>query len=179
MNWALLFTCLLIAVARVTDMTLDTIRTVAIVQGRRIFASLLGFVEALVYIVAVAKVLANFDHFIYAIAYSAGFAAGTFLGITLEKRLALGEQLVEIFTRKVNEVAPALRARGYRVTEFQGRGRDGEVSALFIEVPRRQAMKLVADAREVDDDCFYLVHDIRLARRATRSPVSKPVKLAA
>ncbi len=179
MNWAVLFTCMLIAAARVTDITLDTIRTVAIVQGRRVFASLLGFVEALVYIVAVAKVLANFNHFSYAIAYAAGFAAGTFLGITLEKRLALGEQLVEIFTRKLDEVAPALRARGYRVTEFQGRGRDGEVSALFIEVPRKQALKLVADAREVDDDCFYLVHDIRLARRAAGNQFAKRPKIAA
>jgi len=179
MNWALLFTCLLIALARVTDMTLDTIRTVAIVQGRRVFAALLGFFEALVYIVAVAKVLANFDHFVYAIAYAAGFAAGTFLGITLEKRLALGEQLVAIFTRKAGEVAPTLRALGYRITEFQGRGRDGEVSALFIEVPRKQTMKLVADAREADDDCFYLVQDIRLARRSAGNHLTKQVKIAA
>jgi len=86
---------------------------------------------------------------------------------------------VEIFTRKVDEVAPALRALGYRITEFQGRGRDGEVSALFIEVPRKQAMKLVADAREVDDDCFYLVHDIRLSRRAAGSHFTKRPKIAA
>jgi uncharacterized protein YebE (UPF0316 family) len=132
-----------------------------------------------VFIVAVAKVLANFDHFIYAIAYSTGFAAGTFLGITLENKLALGEQLVEIFTHKVAVMAPALRASGYRVTEFQGRGRDGEVSALFIEVPRKQAKKLVADARGIDVDCFYLVHDIRLARGALgRNFVNGP-KMAA
>jgi len=179
MNWALLFTCLFIASARVTDITLDTIRTVAIVQGRRLFAALLGFAEALIYIVAVAKVLANFDHFVYAIAYAAGFAAGTYLGITLEGRLALGEQLVAIFTRKIDDVAPALRALGYRITEFQGRGRDGEVSALFIEVPRRQSMKLVADAHEVDDECFYLVQDIRLARRSLGPKFAHESKIAA
>ena len=179
MNWALLFTCLFIASARVTDITLDTIRTVAIVQGRRAFAALLGFVEALVFIVAVAKVLANFDHFVYAIAYAAGFAAGTYLGITLESRLALGEQLVAIFTRKMDEVAPELRAQGYRITEFQGRGRDGEVSALFIEVPRRRSMKLVADARRVDDECFYLVQDIRLARRNPAPRFIREPKMAA
>lgn len=165
-NWTVLLTCLLIAVARVTDITLDTIRTVAIVQGRRAFAAVLGFFEALIYIVAVAKVLQNFDHFVYAVAYAGGFAAGTYLGITLEKRLALGEQLVSVFTRKGEVLAPALRSRGYRVTEFQGRGRDGEVAALYIEVPRRQAMKLVDDAREMDANCFYLVHDVRLARRS-------------
>ena len=34
------------------------------------------------------------------------------------------------------------RGIGYRVTEFHGRGRDGHVVALYIEVPRRQAMKV-------------------------------------
>ena len=145
-NWSVLLTCGVIALARVTDITLDTIRTVAIVQGRRAFAAVLGFFEALIYIVAVAKVLQNFDHFAYAVAYAGGFAAGTYLGITLEKRLALGEQLVSVFTRKGGVLAPALRSLGYRVTEFQGRGRDGEVAALYIEVPRRQAMKVVDDA---------------------------------
>ena len=172
MTWTLLFTCLLIAFARVTDITLDTIRTVAIVQGRRAFAALLGFFEAMVYILAVAKVLQNIGHPAYVVAYAAGFAAGTYLGITIEQRLALGEQLVSVFTRKGNELAASLRAMGYRVTEFEGRGRDGDVAALYIEVPRRRAMKLIGDARELDADCFYLVHDVRFARRAakTRGP---------
>src|SRR3569833_2673304 len=107
-NWSVLLTCILLALASVTDITLDTIRTVAIVQGRRVFAAVRGVFEALSYIVAVAKVLQNFNHFADAIAYAGGFAAGTYLGITLEKRLALGEQLVSVFTRKGDVLAPAL-----------------------------------------------------------------------
>ncbi len=178
MNWTLLFTCLLIAFARVMDMTLDTIRTVAVVQGRRLFAAALGFAEALIYLLAVAKVLQNFDHFVYAIAYAAGFAAGTYLGIVIEQRLALGEQIVSIFTRKGELMAVGLRALGYRVTEFDGRGRDGRVAALYIEIPRRQAMKVVEDARRVDDRCFYMINDVRVARGgSTTTP--RPLTLAA
>jgi uncharacterized protein YebE (UPF0316 family) len=165
MNWPLLLTCLMITAARVVDITLDTVRTVAIVQGRRRFASVLGFFEALVYIVAVAKVLQNFNHPAYAVAYAAGFAAGTYLGIALDQRLALGEQLVAIFTRRGEVAATTLRGLGYRVTAFEGRGRDGEVTALYIEVPRRSAARVVDDARRVDAACFYLVHDVRQARR--------------
>lgn len=176
MNWTLLLTCLLIAFARVTDITLDTIRTVAIVQGRRGFAAILGFFEAMIYIVAVAKVLQNFDHPVYAVAYAAGFAAGTYLGIAIDQRIALGEQLVAIFTRRGDLVATALRAMGHGVTEFEGWGRDGEVTALYIEVPRRSAMKLVAHARQVDKDCFYLVHDVRLVARSARSAAARDTK---
>ena len=57
MNTTVFVTFWLIVLARITDVTLDTIRTVAVVQGRRNFAAVLGFFEAVVYISAVAKVL--------------------------------------------------------------------------------------------------------------------------
>jgi uncharacterized protein YebE (UPF0316 family) len=171
MNWPLLLTCVLIAAARVADITLDTVRMVAVVQGRKKFAAALGFVSALVYIVAVAKVLQNFDHAAYAVAYAAGFAAGTYLGVALDQRLALGEQMVTVFTHRGAAAADALRALGYRLTEFEGRGRDGAVTALYIEVPRRQTRQLVADARRVDPACFYLVHDVRQSRKSAADVV--------
>jgi uncharacterized protein YebE (UPF0316 family) len=167
MNWMLLFTCLLIALARVMDVTLDTLRTAAVVQGRRYFAAGLGFIGSTIYILAISKVLQHLDHVVYVVAYAAGFATGNFLGITIERRIALGEQIVSIFTPHGDTLAAALRSVGYRVTEFQGRGRDGAVAALYIEVPRRHAKKVVEDARQLDANCFYMIHDVRLARAAT------------
>ncbi len=167
MNWMILFTCLLIALARIADVTLDTLRTAAVVQGRRFFAASLGFIGSMIYILAISKVLLHLDHWGYAVAYGVGFAVGNFLGITIERRLALGEQIVSIFTREGDMLAEALRTLGYRVTEFQGRGRDGAVAALYIEIPRRHAKKVVDDARQLDTNCFYIIHDVRLARAAT------------
>src|SRR5215470_6504218 len=100
MNTTVVVTFCLIVLARITDVTLDTIRTVAIVQGRRAFAAILGFVQAIVYICAIAKVLLNMDHPVYALAYGLGYASGTFLGITIEQRLAFGQQVASLVTRK-------------------------------------------------------------------------------
>src|SRR4029077_16983343 len=97
-NATVFLTFWIIVLARITDVTLDTIRTVAIVQGRRAFAAVLGFFEAIVYICAVAKVLLNMDHPVYALAYGLGFASGTFLGITIEQRLPFGQQTVSLVT---------------------------------------------------------------------------------
>jgi len=41
-------TCLLIALARITDFSLGTLRMVAVIQGRRALATVLGFLEAVV-----------------------------------------------------------------------------------------------------------------------------------
>ncbi len=164
---AVVLTCVLIMVARITDITLDTIRTVAIVQGRRVFAGFLGFFEALIYIIVVANVLDSFkEHRVYAFAYAAGFAAGTYFGILIEGQLAFGAQLVSVITRKGVEMVGALRAEGYRVTELDGQGRDGAVQVLYIQVPRRETRLLTRRARELDPECFYVVNDVRRASAA-------------
>lgn len=166
MDLTVLVTFCLIVLARIIDVTLDTVRTVAIVQGRRVFASALGFFQAVVYVCAIAKVLLNMDHPVYALAYGLGFASGTFLGITIEQRLAFGHQLVTLATRKGVELARLLRAAGYRLAEVKGHARDCDLTLLFVETPRRQTQKLIHDASAVDENCFCLVNDVRVARFA-------------
>jgi len=178
MNATIFITFWLIVLARITDVTLDTIRTVAIVQGRRMFSAALGFFQALVYILAIAKVLLNTDHPIYALAYALGFACGTFLGITIEQHLAFGNQLVSLISRKGAEVAKALREAGYRLAEVKGHARDGDLSILYVEIPRRQAQKLIREAGAVDERCFCVVHDVRLAEFAARHKVTAQLKLS-
>ena len=109
MNITVFVTFWLIVLARITDVSLDTIRTVSIIQGRRAFAAVLGFFEAVVYICAVAKVLLNMNQPVYAVAYGLGFAAGTYLGMVIEQRLAFGKQLVFLLTPKGPELAEVLR----------------------------------------------------------------------
>src|SRR5262245_7999718 len=150
MNTTVFITFWLIVLARITDVTLDTIRTVAIVQGRRAFAAVLGFVQAIVYILAIAKVLLNMDHPVYALAYGLGFASGTYLGITIEQRLAFGQQVVTLVTRKGADLVHALRTAGYRLAEVKGHARDGDLTILYVELPRREAPKLMRDASSSD-----------------------------
>jgi uncharacterized protein YebE (UPF0316 family) len=178
MNTTVFVTFWLIVLARITDVTLDTIRTVAIVQGRRSFAAVLGFFEAVVYICAVAKVLLNMDHPVYALAYGIGYASGTFLGITIEQRLAFGHQLATLLTRKGVELANALRTAGHRVAEVKGHTRDGDLAILYVQIPRRDAQKLIHDARAVDDGCFCIVNDVRVAESVARRTISVGQKLS-
>ena len=169
MSTSVIATFVLIVLARITDVTLDTLRTAAIVQGRRVFAAILGFFEAVIYVCAVTKVLLNLDHPIYALAYGLGYGLGTFLGITIEQRLAFGLQVVSLFTRNGVELAKGLISVGYRVAEVQGRIRDGEVSILFVDVPRKQTRKLISDAAVIDLTCFCVVNDVRAVGFANRS----------
>jgi uncharacterized protein YebE (UPF0316 family) len=172
MNPTVFFTFWLIVLARITDVTLDTIRTVAVVQGRRNFAAVLGFFEAVVYISAVAKVLLNMNHPVYALAYGLGYAAGTFLGITIEQRLAFGDQLATLVTRKGVELARILREAGYRLAEVTGHSRNGDLTILYAEIPRRRANKLIQEAIAVDSNCFCIINNVHVVQSAARRSLS-------
>jgi uncharacterized protein YebE (UPF0316 family) len=169
MNMTVFVTFWVIVLARIIDVSLDTIRMVSIVQGRRAFAAVLGFFESVVYICAVAKVLLNMNQPVYALAYGLGFATGTYLGMVIEQRLAFGKQLVFLLTPKGPELAEVLRAADFLLAELKGRTREGDLKILCVEIARREAQKLIRLASAVDERCVVIVHDIRrsdFARRA-------------
>lgn len=162
-----LLTCLLIIVARIGDVSLGTIRTLVTIQGRRALAISISVFELMIWVFVVSRVIRDLDQQpIYGFAYALGFAAGTFIGMTIEQRLALGRQVVRIITRLGPELAEALRTGGLRVTQFNGYGRDGPVQELFIEVERKEARRVIAEARALDPKCYYMVDDVRLASSA-------------
>jgi uncharacterized protein YebE (UPF0316 family) len=165
-SWTILGVSLLIILARITDVSLGTLRTVCVVNGRKGWAWMLGFCEVFVWVMVVSKVITNLTVPAYAVAYAIGAATGSWVGIMAEQRLAFGEQVVRIFSRKGREIAAGLRELGYRVTEIDGRGRDGPVELLFIEVPRKQAMRVARMAREHDPECYFVVDDIRMTSAA-------------
>jgi uncharacterized protein YebE (UPF0316 family) len=165
-----LATSLLIVAARIGDVSLGTIRTVSVINGRRTVAWMLGFVEVLIWILVVSRVINEVkENTFYAIAYALGFAMGNFVGITIEQHLAYGEQVIRVFSRSAG-LAQRLRGHGYRVTEFQGRGRDGPVEMLFIQAPRKRVRDVLDVARSMDPDCYYVVDDIRIASGSRTPP---------
>lgn len=168
-----LATGLLIYCARICDVSLGTMRTLMVVHGRRRIAFALGFFEVLIWVIAAAKVLHNLEQPFFAVMYALGAASGNFVGMTIERRVALGDQIVRIFTQRGREVAAHLRASGFGVFEIDGRGDVGSLGLLFVEARRRNAMQAIGLAREADPRCQYILDDVRLTS-AVRSRLHEP-----
>lgn len=155
--------CLFIFIARIADVSIGTIRTISVINGRRGLAWLLGFCEVTVWVLAVSSVLQHLQKPAVVVAYALGFATGNYLGMTIERWIGFGEQVVRIFTRAGRAVADRLRDAGFPATEFDGMGRDGPISLVFVQTRRRSVDDVTALARETDTDCYYTVEDIRKA----------------
>ncbi|MEX2465874.1 MAG: DUF5698 domain-containing protein [Gemmatimonadota bacterium] len=161
MTPAVLLTSLGIIVARIFDVSLGTIRTIYLVRGMRARAAFLGFFEVLIWIAVVSGVIQNLDHPIYMVSYAFGFALGTYIGIGVEARLTSAQQVVRIFSRLGDRMTSHLRDLGFVVTQFEGVGREGPISLLFLEVSRRRVPKVISEAVGVDPTCFCIVDDVR------------------
>jgi hypothetical protein len=63
------------------------------------------------------------------------------------------------------DVADALRQKGFGVTEFHGQGRQGRVDFLYTLVKRRQIPEVIAEVERWDQDAFITVEEPRTIRR--------------
>jgi uncharacterized protein YebE (UPF0316 family) len=153
--------------ARILDVSLGTLRTVSVVRGRVVLAAVLGFFEVTIWVVAVSKVITSFDNPFNVLGYATGFALGNAVGILIERKLALGQLVLRIISRsKGFDIAEALRDRGLRVTEFDGRGRSGHVLMLYAIVDRADAHAAEKLAEEIDPEVFVAIEDSREANRS-------------
>src|SRR5512139_1669434 len=93
-----LLSALLIFALRVSDMSLDTLRVLVVMRGRKGAAWVLGFFQSMIFVVAITSVLQHLDNPLNILGYAAGFATGIVVGMSIEERLAIGHVQLSIIS---------------------------------------------------------------------------------
>ena len=156
---------IVIFLLRIVDVTLDTMRVLFMVRGRRLPAGILGFLMALVWIIAVGNAMKHLDSIWHILGYAAGYGTGTMVGITIENFVAFGLIQLRIVSKHGGvEIAEGLRERGYGATEFSGFGRDGAVEIVQSVVQRAHLDEVLGIIDRFDDTAFVTVEDPQVLR---------------
>jgi uncharacterized protein YebE (UPF0316 family) len=151
---------------RVVDMSLDTLRMLFVVRGRKGISWVLGFFESAIFVIAITSVLSNLNNPMNVIGYAAGFATGNVVGMLIEERLAIGHIRLQIISPRLGvALSQLLRDAGYGVTEISARGKDGMVSVLSVSVLRKDVVRVQKIVLEKDPDAFITSEDVRPLRR--------------
>ena len=154
-----------IFILRVADMTLDTLRVLFVMRGRKKVAWILGFFQSAIYLLAIGGVLQNLEA-LSLVGYASGFATGNVLGMIIEERIAIGHSLLTIISsRRGLAVASRLRNEGFAVTEIPGRGKDGTVTLINCNVLRKEVDEVRQTVNEVDPGAFITAESIHPVRR--------------
>lgn len=155
---------LLIFLARITDVSINTIRIIYVLGGRRGTATLLGFIESFVWLMAIRQIFEHLDNWICYVAYPGGFAMGIFVGMIIEERIAYGKVIVRIITSKdVTVLLDFLTKQNYRYTRVKSEGIDGNENLVFTVLPRENLESLLATMKEILPTAFYTVEKVNRA----------------
>ncbi len=163
---------------KTVELALGTIRQTLSTRGMRHPASVVAALQAGVSVLALSAVVFNLDSPWILLAYALGFATGTFLGTTLEQKLAFGYATIRVFLRSADPlyVASVLRAMGWSATVFEGSGRDGEVGLLFIVIPRKQVSEVLEMVTLAAPGAFWTVDESRGVRAGGALPARRKEK---
>ncbi|MGM0601981.1 MAG: DUF2179 domain-containing protein [Bacillota bacterium] len=156
---------LLIFMARVVDVSLGTVRVLMIFKSQRLYAALIGFVEVIVYIFALNRVVTTLDNPFNLIIYALGFAAGNFVGSLVEEKVAIGQVTVNVITSNTSfEMIEQMREEGYGVTVLDGEGKKGKKKILFVTLERKDLRHFFEIVDNCEPESFVNILDSRSTR---------------
>ncbi len=155
----------LIFIARIFDVTIGTIRIVAVSKGNKILAPFLGFFEVLVWLLAIGQIMQNLSNPLCYIAYAGGFSLGNYIGIKIEERMALGKFVIRVITqKKADKLINVLRKRGYGVTSLDAEGVEGYVNIILMVAERGDLQDILEKINMYNPNAFYTVEDTRMVK---------------
>ena len=151
---------------RLTDMSLDTLRLLFVMRGRKLLSAGIGAIQATVFILAVSAVLSGPLNVFTVAGYALGFAAGVLVGMAVEERLAIGYSYLRVYSPGSGKaIADALRESGHAVTEFTARGKDGLLTVVNCVIARRDAARARAIIEKIDPHAFITIDEARALQR--------------
>lgn len=158
---------LFIFFARVLDVSINTIRIIYVLAGKKYMATILGFFESLIWLLAIRQIFEHLDNVYSYIAYPAGFACGILVGMKIEERIALGKLVVRIISNE--DIVPFTRHlldKNLRYSLIRSEGAKGKETILFTVIKRDELGALEKIIKSDLPNAFYTVESIKSAGEA-------------
>ena len=153
---------IIIFFGRIIDVALGTLRIIFVSKGEKNKAPLIGFIEVFIWVVVISQVLTRATDMVSYLSYAGGYAAGNYVGIHLENKIAFGVILCRIYTQKDGStLIQSLNKHNIGATLTHGKGSTNEVDIIETVVDRKALRSLEKAINDFDSNSFYVVEDVR------------------
>ena len=148
--------------ARIIDVSLNTVRTMFIVKGNKIWATVIAFFEILVWYYAVrASINTDANMHLIAISYAFGYATGTFLGTIINDNLVNGIYTVNILSDKINSKdIRNLRREGYNISVINC---CDDKCIINVTINKKRYKEFLKVLKDIDNKCLIILNDAKIA----------------
>lgn len=162
----------LIFLARICDVSMETVRVIYISRGIRNLAPVIAFFEIVIWLLAMEVVLEDVSNIVYVLAYALGFSAGTYLGLVIEEKLSIGTVILRVVTTEesTDEIIAFLESEHFGVTRLDARGIRGDVKMIISLVNRADLPRITGHIENTNPRAFYSIEDVRYVNQGVFRP---------
>ncbi|AGB03734.1 DUF2179 domain-containing protein [Methanoregula formicica] len=163
---------LLIFLARVCDVTMETVRIVFISKGIRLLATVIAFFEIVIWLLAAGVVMNDLANIANFLAFALGFAMGTYVGLVVEERLSLGMVILRIVTADESRdaIVSSLQSENHGVTCIEAEGSRGSVTMILSLVQRSEISRITGRIDRINPKAFFSIEDVRYVNEGVFRP---------
>ncbi len=155
---------LLIFLARIADVSMNTVRIIFVLNGKKLISTLLGFFESLIWLLAIGQIFQQLDNWLSYLAYAAGFAMGIFTGMLIEEKLAVGKLVIRVIsTKEFKELTRYMRKEHFRFTILDGETSSGDGQVLFTVIKRDRLPGFLEEMHRWHPNSFYTIESVKKA----------------
>lgn len=154
---------LFIFIARICDVSMETIRVIYISRGIKYLAPVIAFFEIVIWLFAMEVVMKDLSNIANFMAFALGFAMGTYVGLIIEERLSIGMVIMRIVTTEESEeqITSFLAEEHCGVTRLNAHGSRGNVKMIISLVHRADVPRIMEYIRSVNPHAFFSIEDVR------------------
>ena len=152
--------CFIVCIAKIIEITIQSLKTCMMVKGQRLKAAGLGLLECAIWGRAISTIIGTLgDNVVLLLFYCLGYATGLFLGSTIESKIALGTSNLQLIANEKNTslITAYLKERNKGFTVFEGHGSIDKMNMIFIVLPRKEAPKVLKEIRGICDNHVFVV----------------------
>ena len=152
--------CFIVCIAKIVEITIQSLKTCMMVKGQRLKAAALGFTECTIWGLVISTIIGTLGDNLFLLAfYCIGYATGLFLGSTLESKIALGTSNLQLITNDENtrKIIKYLKEQNRGYTVFDGQGSTDKMNMILIVLPRRDALRTLKKIRRMCENNVFVV----------------------
>jgi uncharacterized protein YebE (UPF0316 family) len=152
--------CLIICAAKIVEISIQSLKTCMMVKGQRLKAAGLGFIECAIWGLVISTIIGTLgDDLFLLLFYCIGYAAGLFLGSTIEGKIALGTSNLELIANddSTKKIVEYLKENGRGYTVLDGYGSTEKMNMIFIVLSRKETPKVLKEIRQCCDNKVFVV----------------------
>jgi uncharacterized protein YebE (UPF0316 family) len=169
-SWVIL--PLLIFIARVCDVSMETIRVIYISRGIKYLAPFIAFFEIVIWLLAMEVVMKDLSNSANFLAFALGFATGTYVGFVIEEKLSIGMVILRIVTTDDSneEIVSFMQSENYGITTLDATGSRGNVKMILSLVNRVDVPRITEHIHSTNPHAFFSIEDVRYVNEGVFRP---------